>query len=233
MTPTFSICHATARTKPDGWSASRNAWMLNADDPARVEYILSVHRDDAVSEMETRRRCYALIYDGPRNSVYGWNAAAAISTGHILILNADDFFPPEHWDSLLWLQLGKRYPPQILSDHKIPDDWEFAIHVSTGTPDVDWDRRLMALGIISRPLYQRWGYALYPEYESMESDVDMLEHALVDGVVIQAYDLVFEHRHVSLGKSPDDAVYRKQNRPEAYKLGKEIIARRRLDNFQK
>ncbi len=236
MTPTFSICHATARTSPDGWSASRNAWMLNADDPAQVEYILSVHVDDVqgLPEGELPAGFSLLSYDGLRNSVHGWNVAAEYSEGHILILNADDFFPPEHWDSLLLSKLPQDDPeddPEYNQEIALAD--EFAIHVSTGTPDVDWDGRLMALGIISRSLYQRWGYALYPEYESMESDVDMLEHALVDGVVIPAFDLVFEHRHVSLGKSPDDEVYRKQNRPEAYKLGKEIIARRRLDNFQK
>jgi len=241
MTPVFSILHATARTKPDGWSASRNAWMLNADEPDKVEYILSVHVDDITGlpdDLPAPEKMDLVSYFGARNSVRGWNVAATQSTGQILILNADDFFPPAHWDSLLWGCVSRRYPGGLipatgLDNWKLPEDWAFAIHVSTGTPDVDWDRRLMALGIISRPLYQRWGYALYPDYESMESDVDMLEHALADGVVIPAYDLVFEHRHVSLGKSPDDEVYRKQNRPEAYKLGKEVIARRRLDGFSK
>jgi len=222
--PAFSICHATARTNPDGWSASRNAWLLNADNPGAVEYILSVHDTDAVDkEMLSFGNNRLCIYDGARNSVHGWNVAADASTGHIIILNADDFFPPEHWDSKLLMRCATLTYPEH----------EFAMHVSTGTPDVDWDRRLMALGIISRPLYKRWGYALYPEYESMESDVDMLEHAIHDGVLIQAYDLVFEHRHVSLGKSPDDEVYRWQNRPEAYALGREVIARRRLDGFSK
>jgi hypothetical protein len=224
-TPTFSICHATARM-PDGWWPSCSSWFRNADTPENVEYILSVHAFDAsmIKPQSSLTIIHLCGYGDPRNSVHGWNVAAEHSTGRILILNADDFFPPEHWDTLL---LSKILPCPS-SNHR-----EFAIHVSTGNPDTDWDRRLMALGIISRPLYQRWGYALYPEYESMESDVDMWEHAKQDGVIIEAFDLVFEHRHVSLGKSPDDEVYRKQNRPEAYALGKQIIERRRAERFAK
>src|SRR5215467_968327 len=120
-TPAFSICHATARTRPlDGWSASRNAWLLNADEPGKVEYILSVHTDDDVNkEMLSFGNNRLCIYDGARNSVHGWNVAAEASTGHIIILNADDFFPPEHWDTRLWSVLRGVY------------DAECAIHVST------------------------------------------------------------------------------------------------------
>lgn len=221
MTPTFSILHATARTRPDGWSASREAWMLNADEPGKVEYVLAVHVDDC-RETTPCIAGHTVIYDGARNSVHGWNAAAEHSTGQILILNADDFFPPAHWGSLLLDKVA--HTP--LGD-------EFAIHVSTGNPDVAWDRKHMALGIISRALYQRWGYALYPGYESMYSDVDMFEHARQEDVIIPAYDLLFEHRHVAFGKSPDDEVYRRQNRPEAYALGREVMERRRLERFSK
>lgn len=221
--PTFSICHATARL-PEGWPASHDSWMANADDKARVEYILALHTDDYEKVISLTSRPIVTIQDQCYCSVDNWNAAAQASTGHIIILNADDFFPPAHWDTKLLETLR-------MLGYGLDD--EFAIHVSTGNPDLVWDRRLMALGIISRKLYERWGYALYPEYESMDSDVDMTEHAYQDGVVIQAFDLTFEHRHPAFGKAAEDDIYRHQNRPEAYKLGHEVLERRRKDRFAK
>jgi hypothetical protein len=243
LTPTFSICHATARV-PDGWRASHDAWMANADDPGEVEYCLAVHADDlaCIPADDLPNDMKLTAYYGARNSVHGWNVAAGHSRGQILILNADDFFPPPYWDSLIRDAIvepaaaGRLIRPTPDIQYTLSGALqlaEFAIHVSTGNPNQSWDREHMALGIVSRPLYNRWGYALYPEYESMYSDVDMFEHARHDGVIVEAFDLVFEHRHVSFGKSPDDAVYQKQNRLEAYAIGRKVIARRRLDRFEK
>lgn len=229
--PVFSICHATARTANKGWQASHDAWMLNADNRERVQYVLSVHVDDYNRDFT---HSPMVIYGDRRDSVAGWNHAASISTGSILILNADDFFPPPHWDSLLLSKIAEAGhlrqfnadPPQFVD--------EFAIHTDFGYSGTDcgWVHNLMALGIISRPLYLKWGYALYPEYESMYSDNDMTEHAYQDGVVIEAFDLVFEHRHPAFGKAQMDEVYRKQNRPEAYELGKRVLERRRACKFK-
>lgn len=238
-TPVFSICHATARTT--GWMASRQCWLENADDIQQVEYVLSVHVEDFDRDF---LQVPLVVYGGKRDSVTGWNHAASISTGQILILNADDFFPPPHWDSLLLDRITGDAPPEcpicgkaklskVCNGCGFESEKEFAIHVSTGNPDTLWDRRLMALGIISRPLYKKWGYALYPEYESMDSDVDMTEHAYQDGLVIEAFDLVFEHRHPAFGKAEMDEVYRKQNRPEAYALGHKVLERRRTCRFAK
>lgn len=220
-TPTFSICHATARV-PDGWRASHKEWMANADEPDKLEYVLSVHVDDCPKDWWPKKVVKPVAYIGLHNSVHGWNVAAQAAEGQILILNADDFFPPPHWDTQLL-----RYTYRGVNT---PNMGAFVIHVSTGSPR---DSNLISLGILSRPLYNRWGYALYPAYESMYSDDDMTEHAYQDGLVIDARDLVFEHRHHSLGKSVEDDVYRKQSRPEAYAIGKEILKLRRLDNFAK
>jgi hypothetical protein len=221
MTPTFSICHATARTNPAGWQTSHDAWLANADHPDKVEYTLAIHHDDWQRSQKNSFGNELVTYTGARTSVHGWNVAAASSHGQILILNADDFFPPPSWDSLLCAVM-----PRTPSAG-------FVIHVSTDAPNVAEDRKLMTLGIISRPLCQRWGYALYPAYESMYSDNDMTEHAYQDGLVIQAFDLVFEHRHPAFGKAPNDGIYRKQNRPEAYDLGRKILEQRRKDRFAK
>ena len=221
----FSICHATARV-PVGWRPSYEHWTAMCDDPLTVEYILSVHESDFVHiapvvPVGVRLVDYANAMR--KCSVDNWNNAAKHSTGKIIILNADDFFAPAHWDTLLLkglFDVGK-----ALTD-------EFAIRVAVGHPSHDnRPNKLMTLGIMSRALYERWGYALYPEYESMASDDDFTEHAFQDGVVIEMMHLTFEHRHHVFGKSREDNVYRHQNRQEAYTIGDRILAERRVRRF--
>jgi hypothetical protein len=190
-------------------------WMDHADQPP--EYILSVHERD-LPALKVSNEVTLAVNRKRYCSVDNWNRAAEVSTGAIIILNADDFFPPPHWDS----ELSK-----VVSNL----DREFVVHVSTGCPDPDWEDRLITLGILSRKLYDRWGHALYPEYESMDSDVDFTERAYLEGVVIEARHLLFEHRHYVFGKSECDDVYRWQNRPEAYALGHRVLDRRRRVGF--
>jgi hypothetical protein len=163
------------------------------------------------------------IYATRRCSVDNWNYAAACSVGDIIILNADDFFPPPLWDIELLNGLQK-------AGKSIKD--EFVIHVGTGNPDQAWENRLIPLAIMSRPVYERWGgYALYPAYESVVSDDDFTEHAYQDGLVIEMRHLVFEHRHPCFGKAQYDDVYRHQNRPEALQLGQMLLQQRRNRRF--
>jgi hypothetical protein len=74
----------------------------------------------------------------------------------------------------------------------------------------------------------------------MFADNDFCESARQDGVVIDARHLMFPHRHPMFdgrgGWSEDwqgraDVALRAQNRPEAYKIGKEIYARRKASGF--
>jgi hypothetical protein len=212
-TPSFSICHATARFP--GWEASYSEWFANADKPNDIEYIVGVHAldFDKIRDGEGRWRC---ISQANRYcSVDNWNVAADASTGRIIILNSDDFFPPKHWDTEL-LKV-------------VPDlEAEFVIHVSTGSPN---DDHFMTIQMMSRTLYARWGYALYPAYESVYCDNDFTEHARQDRVVIAARHLTFEHRHPAFGKAPMDDVYRHENRPQANAIGNSLLDWRRKTRF--
>jgi hypothetical protein len=217
MTPMFSICHTTAR--PNRWGFSYGAWIAGAIGfgTDELEYVLCT--DQRWGTFWTPERGIRHVINGGRQcSVDGWNAAAAASTGRVLILNADDFFPPANWDLELRRVIGSRNP---LTD-------EFVIHVSTGNPR---DKDLISLGILSRARYERLGYALHPSYESVYSDDEFSEHAYKDGCVIDARHLVFEHRHPGMGKAADDAVYQWQNRREAYESGKANLERRRKEGF--
>jgi hypothetical protein len=193
--------------------------MENADEPFSIEYILGIHENDH-DKINTEDSKPLYVVNKERYcSVDNWNEAADCSTGKIIILNADDFFPPPHWDYDL-LKV-------------IPDiNAEFAVHVTTDKIDPVHCNMVMTLGIMSRALYERWGYALHREYEAGGSDLDFTEHAYQDGVVIQAKHLLFQHKHPLLGYGEYDTVYRHQNRPASYEHDGKVLQRRRRIKFK-
>lgn len=235
----YSICQTTARV-PDGWRAAAEAWLANCDRPEESEYILCVDERDYKSLLkfagDPPRASwqglppwppYATLvtnYHAP-SSTNGFNCAAKQAKGNVIILVADDSFPCPHWDT----ELSK-----VIAEFDGIENMEFVIHVSTGSEHRD--PQLISLPILNRARYDRLGYALYPEYPSVFADDDFTEHAYRDAregrcVVIVARQLMFEHRHHSFGKAPEDAVYQWQNRPEAYKIGAQIFTRRRQQGF--
>jgi hypothetical protein len=222
---THSICHTTAR--PKGWQESHKAWIaahtgkgIAGAGWSDLEYILCMDRrwgftlKDATA---ARKLDIKVVWNtGRKCMVDGYSYAAAASTGAVLILNSDDMFPCDRWDEALfdpYCSAGKRL------------DYVFQVSSDTHADE----RGLMVLQILSRGRYERLGYALYPEYESMYADDDFSEHARQDGAVIGARHLVFPHRHRGV---ESDEVYRHQNRPESYALGEKILARRRAEGFR-
>lgn len=126
---------------------------------------------------------------GRKNCVDGWNAAAAATTGKVIIAVADDFVPPVHWDEALLALEPKGWP-----------DGEHVIHVNDG-----FVGHIFTLAILTRKRYDRFGYLWYPGYESMFVDTEFGEVAKRDGVVIEAMHLLFEHMHHACGKRPKDS----------------------------
>lgn len=221
--PTFSICHASAR--PQAWQETWKAWILAADQPDKIEYVLAVDSRWGFSpQTPIFREHDKLVWIPPierKCAVVGWNAAAKASTGHVLILNSDDMRPPAHWDTELLARI-----PQMNA--------EFVLEVSAGK--YADSRRLMVLQILSRTRYQKLGYALYPEYDGLRSDVDFTLHAQHDGVVIDARAVKFVHDHpIERGESIEainaDPVYAWENRQEGYEIGRTILERRIKEGF--
>lgn len=220
--PLFSVCHTTARV-PDGWVRSYEHWMRECFSQERVEYILCVdaeHEASVRTFIDRHNFAVTLVVNGGRQSaVAGWNRAAEAAQGKILICNADDCFAPHHWD--------QRLVEEIHRVHKSFDE-PFVIHVGTESPR---DETLMAFSFLSAARYNQLGYVFWPEYIGMYGDDDFTEHAYRDGVVIDARHLVFRHEHPVMGTAKNDAIYQRQNRPEAYRIGQEIFARRKQAGF--
>ena len=217
MRPIFSICHTTAR--PAEWRAAYNAWISAAKHPERVEYVLVADQRWGFTELPKLRKQDKTAWNTDRMCLVGGaNVACAQATGQVLIISADDMFPPKDWDEKL-LEI-------------IPDlDADFVIRTASGTPADE--RGLIVLQILSRARYKKLGYGLHPAYDSMYSDDDFTQHALHDGVVIEARHLLFEHRHPVYNKSVKwDEVYRHENKEQAYAKGHAILQQRILSNFE-
>src|SRR5271168_3787694 len=159
--PIFSILHTSIR--PDKWQEIYRAWMDNAHDPDSVEYVLVCDHDWGFDTLPDFKR----IHGGPGNLdkvtwargprhcyVDGVNRAASISTGKILVVNADDQYPCKGWDSKL---LRAHY---LGASDRNELDEDFVILPSTGTKD-EHIRKIAVMPIMSRARYQKLGYVLH------------------------------------------------------------------------
>jgi len=248
--PLFSILHTSAR--PDKWRAVYEDWISKAEHPEDVEYVLCADErwgfrrqpvltvEPVAGDSAIKLEVWELDRDGMNTLVWnegrkcyvdGVNTAAAASTGRILIVNADDQFACEGWDT----KLSSFTVPggyNLIRDSNL-EFWPFVIEVSTGTPQ-EHERGIMVMPILSRARYESLGYVFFPAYESMYADNDFCEHARQDGMVIDARHLMFPHRHPLFDPAvKSDAAYEAQNRKEAYALGQNLLMRRRASHFGK
>jgi hypothetical protein len=246
---------------PTGWRESMQTWLDRCDHPEDVEYVLSVHESlyaDFCADVQEHGgwpgkplwgwlkgqpvatlehfgslgpRLRDLPYSGKlwgkvtivcdrglQTSVSQGNAACKNSCGDILVGNEDDIFPPEHWDTVIWKAIAPfTVVPRVL-------------HCSSGSSR---DDQLFIPQILTRARYQKLGYRAHPTYESMYWDAEFSEHAGLDGVVIEARHIVFEHRHPSMQKAESDSVYEQENRKQAYADGLANLEYRRSLGFPK
>jgi len=240
--PLFSILHTSAR--PDAWRKVYDDWMEKAEYLEYVEYVLCVDPRwgfEPVGRVkyEDRGALNVVVQNhGRRCYVDGVNTAAKASHGHILIVNADDQFACENWDTKLTEAIAEAGFGSFTSETK-----PFVIEVSTGTP-TEHERGILVMPILSRARYEQQGSEVfYHGYESMWADADFCQHARADAVVIDARHLpVFPHRHEMFdafgGWSKKnyknlDAAYQAQMRPEAYRLGETILKWRQRVGYGK
>ena len=231
--PTFSVIHTSAR--PDKWKAVYDEWIAKADHPENVEYSLCVDErwgfhvrpaltaepmtgDPAIAlecfEFDEKRDGLNVLSwnDGRMCYVDGVNIAAAASSGRILVPNADDLFPPEHWDTLLL----ESFPWSYVMG-------EYIVLCSSGAAP-QRDLELMTAFAITRARYERYGYIVDPDFEGMWSDNHFAWQARRDEkaglvTVIERLDIQMDHRHPIFGKGEMDAAYESENKRAAYQQG--------------
>lgn len=158
---------------------------------------------------------YLPVVEGGSNYVQAVNAAAATLADacDVLIVVSDDFVPPCHWDKAL---------ESVISKHPWQD---FAVHVHDGCGD------LATLPILSVLRYRRFGYVVYPGYESLFSDTEFTYRAKLDDNLIDARHILFEHMHPVNKKRPADEVDQKHASQKRWDEGKILFNTRLAAGF--
>jgi hypothetical protein len=252
----ISLLHAT-RGRPAQAIATRDLWYRAAFCPLGVEHIFAIDHDDAASlealknyrhvvvgKPETGNRKPESVGHPDGGCVAAWNAAAAESSGHVLVQLSDDWIPCHDWDALIFEALEKATAARMIGtgpamDPKLHPELVGATPLVLAVHDGARRDALLCMAILTRARYlaQVDGYPIdilkrptpylfSPEYFGVFSDNEFTVRAYDDGVVVQAQHIVFEHRHPVFGKAGMDATYARQNDPARYREGLEIFNRR-------
>ena len=216
----FSVIHPTARLTADfelPWWLAADSVFQGCNWPQDVEYILVVHhsrRGQLDWQAQYRFGRVVLVTNYGRDCLVDQcNAGQLAASGEIICWNQDDMRYPEYWDT------------EVL---KLIPDTSKAVCIQALT---DGTRRdLLTLpAIATRVLFDAIGM-LSPEYDGMFSDDEWSFKARTLGMVIPS-TLYFQHLHPAHGTAGIDSVHAMENREEAYKIGREVLERRRALGF--
>lgn len=235
----FSLIHAT-RGRPEQAIKTRDYFYQAAVNPLGVEHIFAIDDDDEESKEKLKHYKHVIVKE-PNGCVKAWNAAAAISTGHILVQLSDDWLPCLEWDERCWLHLEKAAKER---GEKPVGETPLVLAVS----DNHRTDHLLCMAILTRARYlsqnelvdsEAYGldgavytgpYMFHPDYFGVWSDNEYSLRAYNDGVVVDARkQIIFDHQHALwLGKPVEewDETYRRQNAQERYIEGQAIFNRR-------
>lgn len=179
----------------------RDRWMALAEIPDRVEWVFGIDEDDHDSiNSLAGLRCHVSKEGGGCCRAY--NETAASTDGEVIVCASDDVYPIPLWDTEIVKRFGDVSQPRVMS-------------VSDGIRK----DRLVPIQILTRAWFDRFGFIFPPQFKSMFGDVWLIERAWRDGCMIDANDLIFEHKHPYFGTAENDAVYEAENAPERYKDG--------------
>lgn len=201
----ISLLHAT-RGRSKMAMQAQHTWLSRAADPDAIEHIFAIDADDESAAPLAVNNCVVVPPGG--GCVAAWNAAAARSSGQVLIQLSDDWNPPMHWDKLIRERLGD------LSESKV-------LAISDGHRE----DALLCMAILTRTRYREQGYLFHPDFLSVFSDDWFTHCAYRDGVVIDARDIVIEHQHPLFTGASLDATTAASNAPERYEHGKAVMER--------
>jgi hypothetical protein len=206
----ISLLHAT-RGRAEGALQAKQAWLEAAFDPHAVEHIFAFDCDDTESLARLGSARHVVALEEGKGCVAAWNLAAAASRGDVLIQMSDDWVPLKHWDRKIIERFRDVSKPGVLkiSDGRRVDD-------------------LLCMAIFTRAwLEALGGEFLSPEYFGVYSDDEFSFRAYEAGVVIDARDLVFQHRHPNYDQSlPFDETHQRQNTPARKSNGRDVFLKR-------
>src|SRR5581483_1233758 len=132
--------------------------------------------------------------------------AAAAANGDLLVVIADDLFPPHGWDRTLTRITGRLDPARTPFVVKVAD--------SPNPRDV-----LLRHPVVSRSFYAKFGL-FSPSYRGVYCDTDFTTRAYWCSVILDGRSLRLEHRHPELTEevAPSES-HDRMNRLDEYERG--------------
>lgn len=209
----FSLLHAT-RGRPEKAIETRANFMAAALNPLCIEHIFAIDEDDKES-LEKLKYYRHVVVKEPRGCVKAWNAAAAESSGHVLVQLSDDWMPCQHFDEFMWLMLNEAAEKKGGTIETTP----LVLAISDGHRKDG----LLCMAICTRARYTHQGHLFSPEYFGVFSDTEFSVRAYADGCVVDARHIILEHEHPYWTGKPMDETYTRQNAPERYSEGRAIF----------
>ncbi len=150
----------------------------------------------------------AYVNTGRRDCVTGWNLAASKASGDMFVQVSDDLTPPQHWDRKLTAIAGDA---EYYSLH-LPDE--------RGLPNCVFHP------VISKKVYQYFGYLYPPDFRSMYCDNWLFEAHRHAGFLKQINASNFwHHKHRTTHAVEVDDVLLRHESVERYAEGRRILVR--------
>lgn len=203
--PRIALIHAT-RGRPEQASKCRKAWHDLAEFPEQIEHVFAIDSDD--KESAPLRRFHHVVVPAGGGCVRAWNFAAGICTAPVYIQLSDDWIPTPKWDSEIIARIGDLSQPKVLA-------------ISDGHRKDN----LLCMAIMTRKYYEQDWFMFHPDFTGVYSDNHFTDTAYARGAVIEARDIVFEHKHPAFETAKMDATYAAQNNPARYRQGLEVFNR--------
>lgn len=224
----ISLLHAS-RQRPQIAFNCFKEWITNSSYSEQIQYILGLDDDDpTVNEyiklfVPPDKPCqFIMNCSNSRNVVQALNNAVKCidDKTEIIMSVSDDQGCFKGWDDA------------ILKCFKDVDNFKDPkfLGVSDGMRSYG---NVLVYYISNRAYYNKFKYILYPEYDGVFADSEMTAVARKVGIINAPY-LKFQHKHYTLGLTPFDKIYAKNDgnyNKKSWESNKKIYEERSKRNF--
>lgn len=196
-----------SRNRPEMAHKQYKNWIAKSTGVIEIEHILSIDLDEPQADKYKELFTDSLIVQTNPSDGYvvgATNEGAKYATGDILIYFSDDFDCPQHWD----FYVTQRLKDKVLTALHVEDDYSHF-------------RNLFTIPIITRDLYDKWGFFWHPDFKSMFCDNFMWEQVKREGKILKAKDLIFTHHHHDLKRAEKDETYTRSG--AQYHAGRDVF----------
>ena len=186
---------SASRERPSRMAKTILKWYNCSSDPSNIEFIISIDNSDPCLEKykkiiknntktENDIKIRLLVNDN-KNTVQAINSAKDYINGDIIFIISDDTDCFDGWDT------------EIIN--VCPKGGYYIIKTNDGM-----GKDLITMPIFSREYLDSKDYIYYPEYEHMFCDTDLTCVSYLEGSVIEANDITFNHLHYTRGYHKKD-----------------------------